>query len=268
MARTSATISVGADTRQLEKDIQSALSRDFKFKGFNEKAFTQPLGRITGASNEFQKSLDASNARVIAFGASAGAIDLILENTIAPTFIWTGPNSFTATTEDIAGLSAGTYSVTVTDGLCTATGTQEITNTDGPSATLSLSNDTICNGTDVILTVQLTGVAPFTFTYNDGTLPVTVTAFDGTTYLATVTPSVNTTFTVTYTAHVQVFNGSLVANNFFIIIDIVQDSIFDFDDINLLDTKFISLSDKTIINVLEASNPEYILNNLLKYSNT
>jgi len=74
MARTSATISVGADTRQLERDIQSALSRDFKFKGFNEKAFTQPLGRITGAANEFQKSLDASNARVIAFGASAGLI--------------------------------------------------------------------------------------------------------------------------------------------------------------------------------------------------
>ena len=74
MARTSATISVGADTRQLEKDIQSALARDFKFKGLNEKAFTQPLGRITGASNEFQKSLDASNARVIAFGASAGLI--------------------------------------------------------------------------------------------------------------------------------------------------------------------------------------------------
>jgi TP901 family phage tail tape measure protein len=74
MARTSATISVGADTRQLERDIQSALARDFKFKGLNEKAFTQPLGRITGASSEFQKSLDASNARVIAFGASAGLI--------------------------------------------------------------------------------------------------------------------------------------------------------------------------------------------------
>jgi TP901 family phage tail tape measure protein len=50
------------------------LARDFKFKGFNEKAFTQPLGRISGAANEFQKSLDASNARVIAFGASAGLI--------------------------------------------------------------------------------------------------------------------------------------------------------------------------------------------------
>ena len=74
MARTSATISVGADTRQLERDIQGALSRDFKLKGLNEKAFTQPLGRITGSANEFQKSLDASNARVIAFGASAGLI--------------------------------------------------------------------------------------------------------------------------------------------------------------------------------------------------
>lgn len=74
MARTTATIPVGADTRQLERDIQVALSKDFKLKGLNEKAFTQPLGRITGATNEFQKSLDASNARVIAFGASAGII--------------------------------------------------------------------------------------------------------------------------------------------------------------------------------------------------
>ena len=74
MARTTATIPVGADTRQLERDIQIALAKDFKLKGFNEKAFTQPLGRITGATTEFQKSLDASNARVIAFGASAGII--------------------------------------------------------------------------------------------------------------------------------------------------------------------------------------------------
>ena len=74
MARTAANIPVGADTRPLERDIQTALNKDFKLKGLNEKAFTQPLGRITGAANEFQKSLEASNARVIAFGASAGAI--------------------------------------------------------------------------------------------------------------------------------------------------------------------------------------------------
>ena len=32
------------------------------------------MGKITGAANEFTKSLEASNARVLAFGASAGAI--------------------------------------------------------------------------------------------------------------------------------------------------------------------------------------------------
>ena len=39
----------------------------------NTKGF-RPLGRINGQLGEFEKSLDASNARVLAFGASAGAI--------------------------------------------------------------------------------------------------------------------------------------------------------------------------------------------------
>ena len=69
-------VSLSANTSQMERDVSAALrrleSKGFNFgAGINAKAFTQPLGRITGASNEFQKSLDASNARVIAFGASA-----------------------------------------------------------------------------------------------------------------------------------------------------------------------------------------------------
>ena len=40
----------------------------------NDKQFTQPLGKITHSANEFSKSLEASNARVIAFGASAAII--------------------------------------------------------------------------------------------------------------------------------------------------------------------------------------------------
>ena len=72
-------VNLSASTSQMERDVSAALkrleSKGFNFGGgINSKAFTQPLGRITGASNEFQKSLDASNARVIAFGASAGAI--------------------------------------------------------------------------------------------------------------------------------------------------------------------------------------------------
>ena len=37
-------------------------------------ALSQPLGRITGQADEFSKSMGAANARVLAFGASAGII--------------------------------------------------------------------------------------------------------------------------------------------------------------------------------------------------
>ena len=66
------TLDIGGNTRQLDRDIQKTVSKvysvNLKTKG------DQPLGRITGKVNEFTKSLDASNARVIAFGASAGII--------------------------------------------------------------------------------------------------------------------------------------------------------------------------------------------------
>lgn len=38
---------------------------------------SQPLGRITGQVSEFEKSMAAANARVLAFGASAGSIYLV-----------------------------------------------------------------------------------------------------------------------------------------------------------------------------------------------
>ncbi|MEY4342375.1 MAG: hypothetical protein RL736_165 [Pseudomonadota bacterium] len=66
------TLDIGGNTRRLDRDIQQTVNKvytvNLKSKG------DQPLGRITGQVNEFNKSLDASNARVIAFGASAGII--------------------------------------------------------------------------------------------------------------------------------------------------------------------------------------------------
>ncbi len=45
-----------------------------------------------------------------------GAIDITVNGgTPNYTFAWTGPNGFTASTEDISGLEDGTYSVTITD---------------------------------------------------------------------------------------------------------------------------------------------------------
>jgi TP901 family phage tail tape measure protein len=56
-------------------DIQNRVNRRGGIKlNINERSFTQPLGRITHSADEFTKSLEASNARVLAFGASAAII--------------------------------------------------------------------------------------------------------------------------------------------------------------------------------------------------
>ena len=74
------TIRFSPDMRSLanvEKSVKKAIGRIENISsrgGLLSKNYVQPLGQITGAADEFTKSLEASNARVIAFGASAGII--------------------------------------------------------------------------------------------------------------------------------------------------------------------------------------------------
>ena len=65
----------------LEASIQSAAKkagRNLKINmGGNAKSIeglSQPLGRITGKADQFTKSMEAANARVLAFGASVGIL--------------------------------------------------------------------------------------------------------------------------------------------------------------------------------------------------
>lgn len=65
----------------LEKSAQEAAKkagRNLKINlGTSSKsveALSQPLGRITGKADEFTKSMEAANARVLAFGASVGVL--------------------------------------------------------------------------------------------------------------------------------------------------------------------------------------------------
>jgi hypothetical protein len=70
------------------------------------------------ASASFADDLTATvtNATV---GLSDGAIDLIVSGGVAPyTYSWSGPGGFTASTEDLTGLDAGSYTVNVTDAYC------------------------------------------------------------------------------------------------------------------------------------------------------
>jgi Secretion system C-terminal sorting domain/SprB repeat len=51
--------------------------------------------------------------------SSTGSIDLTVTGGVAPyTYSWSGPAGYTGNTEDLAGLAAGTYTVSVTDFYC------------------------------------------------------------------------------------------------------------------------------------------------------
>jgi TP901 family phage tail tape measure protein len=66
-------VNVVANVRAAQAAINKLAAKPVNLS-INPKGFSQPLGKIQGQLGEFEKSLEASNARVIAFGASASAI--------------------------------------------------------------------------------------------------------------------------------------------------------------------------------------------------
>ncbi|MBM4225287.1 MAG: hypothetical protein FJ167_10995, partial [Gammaproteobacteria bacterium] len=73
------TLGVGINAAALQAAINNVVNRTYTIAGVqvNNRGIAQAqqaLGRITGSASEFQKSMEAANARVIAFGASAGVI--------------------------------------------------------------------------------------------------------------------------------------------------------------------------------------------------
>jgi hypothetical protein len=80
-------------------------------------------------------------------GVSNGAITITVTGGTLPvtSWKWTGPNSFASTSQNISGLAAGTYSVTITDSKsCTAT---KSFNVQSGSSTIYASVAALNNGT-------------------------------------------------------------------------------------------------------------------------
>ena len=78
-------LSVGADTTQMESQIANAARKatvvirpTIDSKGLEK--ISAPLGRITGQADEFSKSMEAANARVLAFGASVGVLNAVAKS--------------------------------------------------------------------------------------------------------------------------------------------------------------------------------------------
>ena len=101
-----------------------------------------------------------------------GAIDLIIvSGGVAPLgYSWTGPNNFTAITQDISGLFEGAYSVIITDASgCTRAAQFNVTN-DNVLSVLSVVGSCSNNG---CINLNLTSIAaaPFIITLASSVLP-------------------------------------------------------------------------------------------------
>ena len=83
-------------------------------------------------------ALDATVTHPLCNGDQNGAINLIPSGGVAPyAYVWTGPDGFTASTQDITNLQAGTYTVTVHDAACTRTQSWNVIDPAPLSASLS-----------------------------------------------------------------------------------------------------------------------------------
>lgn len=132
-------------------------------------------------------------------GGSTGTVDLeIIGGTTPYTYIW----SNAAITQDLSGLAAGTYSVTITDAASNSVSTSvEIT---GPAAALSATATSVnptCAGasTGSIDVTPQGGTAPYTYSWNTGATTQDLTNVPAGSYNVTITDANGCTTTVSRT---------------------------------------------------------------------
>ncbi|MFN3784593.1 MAG: hypothetical protein ACK4R6_11770 [Spirosomataceae bacterium] len=115
-------------------------------------------------------SVETSAKSVTCFQGTNGTASALASNGTAPyTFAWSNG----ATTAEISGLSAGNYTVTVTDANgCTGSGTVSVSQPELPMALEMSSTPVSCfggtNGTATALASR--GTAPYTFAWSNGAI--------------------------------------------------------------------------------------------------
>jgi Zn-dependent metalloprotease len=130
----------------------------------NSVTITQPSAPVSSTFTQ---------VNVLCNGGATGSINLTPTGGTTPyTYAWTGPGSFTATTEDISSLAAGTYSVVITDangtaGGCRATNSVTITQPSAPVSSTFTQVNVLCNGgaTGSINLTPAGGTTPYTYAW-------------------------------------------------------------------------------------------------------
>lgn len=147
----------------------------------------------------FTVSNDAGTLNVSSFsvsnencGNSDGSIDINIAGGTPPySFAW----STGATTEDVSGLAAGSYNVTITDNSgCSINEVYAVTNNTGTLSESAVVSNEICgnNGGSINLTVT-GGSGPYTFNWNTGSTNEDLSALVAGTYTVTITDAIGCT---------------------------------------------------------------------------
>ncbi|WP_323755537.1 PKD domain-containing protein [Roseivirga sp.] len=119
---------------------------------------TQPIAAL---------SVSETNTNLTCFGANDGTIDLTVTGGTAPySYAW----SNSKTTQDLFGLAAGTYNVTITDANgCSVQKSYNITTPDALTSTSSAQNISSNGLTDGSIDLTVTGgTAPYAYAWSNG----------------------------------------------------------------------------------------------------
>ncbi|GEM_PF-6358132 len=136
---------------------------------------------------------------VSCFGVSNGAINVTISGGVAPyTYNWSNGE----TTQDIADVAAGTYSVIVTDanGCTLVSENIEVTSPDAIAATVDVTATSCGLSADGAITVTPTGgTAPATYLWDNGAVTNELTAIPAGTYEVIITDANGCTHVITET---------------------------------------------------------------------
>jgi len=110
------------------------------------------------------------------FGSNNGSINLTVNGSSPFSYAWTNG----ATTQNLTGLSAGSYSVTVTaSNGCTTTQSFVINQPSILGATTSTTHALCYNGTGIVTAIASGGTMPYTYTWSNGATTMSASALAG-----------------------------------------------------------------------------------------
>ncbi len=113
-----------------------------------------------------------------------GAIDISLSPTGTYTYVWSNG----ASTEDIANLTAGSYTVTVSaGGSCTANATFSVANNTNPPIPTATSTAATCGQSNGAIDLNVTPPGTYTYLWSNGSSTEDLSAIPGGSYTVTVT---------------------------------------------------------------------------------